>query len=149
MAILETERTAGNELSHLICSNRTTVLWLSVGALQPDGLDLIICFLICETRMKITAFLIPILQIRRVRFQEAPDLLEVTGPIFGILESSPHPKWPDHTFPLPAILSSLLHLLNSTRGRSGPWASPGAPTDKHGDSEQAAYPLWAPIPSSM
>lgn len=156
------------ERSHLICSNRTTVLWLSVGALQPDGLDLI-CFLICEMRMKITDFLIPILQIRGVRFQEAPDLLEVTAPIlclsycpcptlsevwpFPVWESwLPHPipgAWVTLSFSLclPPCLSSL-HLLNSPR-RVRPSASPSVPTYKHGDSEQAADPLWAPISSSM
>lgn len=59
MATLEAERTVCSELSQLIGSNRTTVLWLSMWALQPDGLDLTISFLICKMGMKITDFLIP------------------------------------------------------------------------------------------
>lgn len=38
---LETERGFCSKLSHLICSGRATVLWLSMWALQPEGLDLI------------------------------------------------------------------------------------------------------------
>lgn len=41
-------------------------------------------------RMKIADFLTLILPIRRIRFQEAPDLLEVPSPTCAVLLSLPH-----------------------------------------------------------
>lgn len=156
-ATLDTGRRVCRELSHRICSS-STALWQPrhvsyiAGRLGPN-----LCFLTCKMGVEIIDLLNHTVQ-RRPRSQEAQDLLKGKVPISSLsfcpclapsqvcpfqgvlLPSTPHSRGLGHLvlLPLPGILA-----LSSPPGKPSWWgqASPGAPTCKYGDSEQATYPL--------
>lgn len=154
---LDTERRVCSELSHRICSSSAAVWWPWHVSFIAGRLGSNLRFLVCKMGVEIIDLLNHTVQ-RRLRSQEAQDLLKVKVPILslsfcpcltpsqvwalqgGLLPSSPHPRGLGHLvlLPLPGILS-----LSSPPGKPSRWgqASPGAPTCKYGDSEQATYPL--------